>query len=1520
MVVYILHYNSLNTFRLPKLTSGSSFIQDYDSNYNLKNLITATAKNGKWYIQSDNYVQIIMNNKPVESCELSLYNFYLLKTVTNEPIILYPTLSYDNKYMLKEVVKDDTISFGKDNTCDVVLLRCANLAKKQFELTYKSGKWFAKNLYDAIPLYCNSSKISSCTLENFDTLFIMGFKIIIFGKMLIISNARQNVYTASPKLMDKTSLQYAMSTVDTTNQVFNDFYSPNEYFSKSPVFVKKSNTLKLDIASPNPKETGGSQFLIMSMIPTVLMSLTSLLSAFFTIKDYRTNGGNKEGLITSLVMCGVILFVSIIWPIFEYFMDKAGRFIKNTSNTVRYRKYMKEISEIFEQASAGQKMDLIFNNLSLKECEEAIRKRNSNLFSINNDQKRFLNIRLGTGRVKLDSEIGFDMTTGYETKDKLQKLAEDTIKKYEYIDEAPYSFSFKNSIAFINSNGEFSKYYESIILQLITFHDYYNLKLVVFTDDDSKLNLIRDLNHCWSDDQSIRYFATTVQEAEIISGQLIRILNKRRNSNAESSEKSSLVPHYLIITDNIYKYRNVSIINKIISNKVYYGFSELIFAHKLSEIPNGCKYFLEYTDKQSTLFESEMSDDTISKFVPEFIDSDVDFATDVDLVSNIPVVNNSDVAINATLPDKYGFLEMLNVGNVEQLNSVSRWKNSNVTNSLATPLGIDPTGSLLNLDLHEKAHGPHGLIAGMTGSGKSETIISYILSLAVNYSPNEVQFVLIDYKGGGLAGAFENRKTGIKLPHLVGTITNLDKASMNRTLVSIKSELQRRQRIFNTAKEELDIATIDIYKYQDLVRNGSIDEPMAHLFIICDEFAELKAQQPEFMDELVSAARIGRSLGIHLILATQKPSGVVDEQIWSNSKFKICAKVQTTEDSQEMIRKPDAAYIKEAGRFYLQVGYDEIFVKAQSAYTGVKYVPHTTTMITSGGPSSIVFIDNLGNILKSIKKEEKKISSKTDLGDELGNVTRYLIDCAKEIGFTNKQLWLDNVESNIFLNPLIKKYQYKEKKCIINPLIGEYDDPGNQKQGPVSINLSEKGNLWICGMTGSGKTTLLSTMIFSTVIHHSTDEVNIFVIDLITDSLKRLSQIPQVADVIVSSEHDRINKIFYFLRNEIERRKKILSVEGITFRSAAEKGKLPFPTLVVYVNGYDVLYDSYFELTDEIFTSITRDGLRVGIIFVLTSTRGINGKLEGSFSQRLALRFANQDDYYNVFDNINGIIPLDTPGRGLIDLGDIYEFQVCQVFDPDKYEDEFNGLVKQLKNAFPNAKGMPEMPKVVSYESVKNEIVTLDSVPIGFETISNCVHYFDFDNLINLVLYSEKIHAQGFEVALIKVLKKLENTKIVWLDALEVDEEIDGVKRYDSSFGNLTKSLYNSVIEKKSTNVNAEKIIFIISGYKAIESYLEKAKAEDKDAKTIDDLIVSSIGAKNYRFVLLESADTKSVDSRPWIDYYDYNRGILLSRSPDDQEIFDLDDANLSADTKYTRDIALSINQGIPTMIKYIRK
>lgn len=265
------------------------------------------------------------------------------------------------------------------------------------------------------------------------------------------------------------------------------------------------------------------------------------------------------------------------------------------------------------------------------------------------------------------------------------------------------------------------------------------------------------------------------------------------------------------------------------------------------------------------------------------------------------------------------------------------------------------------MDLHDKAHGPHGLVAGTTGSGKSEILQTYILSMALLFHPYEVSFVIIDFKGGGMVNQFKD------LPHLVGAITNIDGKEIDRSLKSIKAELNKRQRLFAQA----EVNHID--KYIKKYKAGEVSEPLPHLILIVDEFAELKAEQPEFMKELISAARIGRSLGVHLILATQKPSGQVDDQIWSNSRFKLCLKVQDQQDSNEVLKSPLAAEIKEPGRAYLQVGNNEIFELFQSAYSGAPELDDTMSVkefsinsLNDFGKRTQVFIQKKKNPVKTV--------------------------------------------------------------------------------------------------------------------------------------------------------------------------------------------------------------------------------------------------------------------------------------------------------------------------------------------------------------------------------------------------------------------------------------------------------------------------------------------------------------------------------------------------------------------------
>ena len=525
------------------------------------------------------------------------------------------------------------------------------------------------------------------------------------------------------------------------------------------------------------------------------------------------------------------------------------------------------------------------------------------------------------------------------------------------------------------------------------------------------------------------------------------------------------------------------------------------------------------------------------------------------------------------------------------------WKDNNPTRSLKTEIGVNTVGDPFVLDLHEKQHGPHGLIAGMTGSGKSEFIISYVLSMAVNYSPEEVAFVLIDYKGGGLAGAFVNSETGKRLPHVVGTITNLDKTEINRALASINSELTRRQQVFNDVRLKTGEGTIDIYKYQRLYRDGVIKEPMPHLIIVCDEFAELKDQQPDFMEDLVSTARIGRSLGVHLILATQKPSGVVDGQIWSNSKFKVCLKVQDKQDSMEMIRNDLAAEIKQVGRFYLLVGYSEYFAIGQAAWAGAQYYPNNE--FKKSVDKNLYLIDNTGSVSKTINNVISKRLLHSE-GEELTNIVKYLIHIGEETPLKINQLWLDRVPNEVYVESLSKKYNYVKEDYVINPIIGEYDNPSSQQQGLLTINLKNNGNTLIYGMNDSGKDEFLQTLTYSMLKNYSTDELNLYILDFGAETLSNFRNAPQVGDVVINGDDEKINNLAKLLSFELNKRKKLFTSFGGNYENYIKNSPKKLPNIVVEINSIEILNELYNDIIDK-FYPIIRDGNKYGIYFIITT-------------------------------------------------------------------------------------------------------------------------------------------------------------------------------------------------------------------------------------------------------------------------------------------------------------------------------
>jgi len=570
--------------------------------------------------------------------------------------------------------------------------------------------------------------------------------------------------------------------------------------------------------------------------------------------------------------------------------------------------------------------------------------------------------------------------------------------------------------------------------------------------------------------------------------------------------------------------------------------------------------------------------------------------------------------LKSSIPDTVTFMEMYGAETFSDLQVLQKWQQNAPYKSLAVPIGLRGKEDLVYLNLHEKAHGPHGLIAGTTGSGKSETIQSYILSLAVNFHPHDVAFLLIDYKGGGMANLFKN------LPHLLGTITNLDGAQSMRALASINAEIHRRERLFR----EFEVNHIN--QYQKKFKNGEATEPLPHLFLISDEFAELKVNQPDFIKELVSIARVGRSLGVHLILATQKPSGVVDDQIWSNSRFKLALKVADRTDSMEMLKTPDAAEITQTGRAYLQVGNNEVYELFQSAWSGADYQPdkdemgiedHTIYLINDLGQYEVLNQDlsglDLAEDIKEVPTELEAIVSQIQLLTESQQIPPV------------PQPWLPPLKERMTLQELepIQPQEAWEQKKPVSVLLGMADIPQAQKQEPVSVNLSKDGHILLYGSPGTGKTTFLQSAAMDLARKFSPKDVTLYLMDFGTNGLAPLGQLPQVADTLLLDQTEKIAKFVRIMERELNRRKKLLSDYGVgtleLYRQASGQQE---PAIVILLDSYESMKEEAYEAElFKLLVRISREGLSIGVHLLVTAGRQSNLRAQfyANFKHQLSL-------------------------------------------------------------------------------------------------------------------------------------------------------------------------------------------------------------------------------------------------------------------------------------------------------------
>ena len=1172
------------------------------------------------------------------------------------------------------------------------------------------------------------------------------------------------------------------------------FYEEYPDYHRSPRIIYRGSEDKILINPPGQEPVKPSDELLKLIIPPLMMIGVTILITLIQPRG-----------IYILATVGMSI-TTMIFSIRGFFKNRKKYKADKKERIDLYHLYLKDKAMELTRLEREQKEGMNYHFPTVLELTDLVESYNHRIYEKTPLHFDFLYYRLGLGKLPTSYELNYGQRERSGKKDALEEEGYALYSRHKKIPDMPIPANLSHGpVGYIGPRNLVLEQLQLLVMQIATFHSYHDVQFITILPEEEKeqWSWMRWLPHAKLQELNVRGFVYNQRTRDQVLNSLNQILKLRRSQKEETSHKESTLfhPHYVVLVTDEKLILDHVIMEFFTEDPTDLGCSLVFVEDVMSSLSENIQTVINIKDRNTGQLVMEEGVLKETDFRLDHFPVDYDKERIARTLAPLNHLQN----LKSSIPDSVTFMEMYGAETFEDLQVSSRWEKNAPYKSLAVPIGLRGQGDLVQLNLHEKAHGPHGLIAGTTGSGKSETIQSYILSLAVNFHPHDVAFLLIDYKGGGMANLFKN------LPHLLGTITNLDGAQSMRALASINAEIHRRERLFR----EFEVNHIN--QYQKKFKNGEAKEPLPHLFLISDEFAELKANQPDFIKELVSIARVGRSLGVHLILATQKPSGVVDDQIWSNSRFKIALKVADRSDSNEMLHTPDAAEITQTGRAYLQVGNNEVYELFQSAWSGADYQPdkddmgiedHTIYLINELGQYEILNED-----LSGLEDADEIKEVPTELDAIVHNIQ---LMCEEQQIPPVPQPWLPPLKERITLEELeeVQPTVAWEQEKPLSVLLGMADIPQAQKQEAVSINLAKDGHVLLYGSPGTGKTTFLQSAGMDLARKFSPKDLTMYLMDFGTNGLAPLSKLPQVADTMLLDQTEKISKFVRIMEKELNRRKKLLSDYGVgtleLYRQASGQKE---PAIVILLDSYEAIKEEAYEAElFKLLVRISREGLSIGVHLLMTAGRQTNlrAQLYSNFKHQLSLP-QNEASEVRV---IVGATPLamtmeDIKGRALMKREEVDVIQLALPVSGANDTQVLNNLrqvVASLQEAWTGKRpsAIPMVPEELTMDAFLNlpttqEAVQNNELPIGLEFEEVQTISLPFDRFKHLLILSDKDAAiNAVTNHMIKLLLHLFDKEIV-----TIFDPIDEYRSFKDNVGNYLGNgmSYHSLLDSLKERV-----------------------------------------------------------------------------------------------------------------------
>ncbi|GGL51995.1 type VII secretion protein EssC [Sporolactobacillus putidus] len=1143
-----------------------------------------------------------------------------------------------------------------------------------FLLIRERDKWRARPDSEIHPMFVNGERIyGSVLLETGDVVSWGLNEWTLKSSDLIVLTASEPYQTKLvPARSPKTMLAEKY---------------PN--YQRMPRLIYERPKVKVKFSWPSDSEKDSRHNLWVTILPPLVMLI--VMSIVLIVQP--------TGI---YMLLSIVMFLSTIFTSgYQYVRESRRTKEHQKERKANYTGYLREKREELNQLYEKQRLVLRYQFPGSAKLKELAFRLSPRIWERGRTDDDFLEIRLGSTTLPADYEIqGSDQELSNRSFDELYLEARTIVDHYRQVADVPLTIRLLDGpVGIVGKHSIIRNAVQQLMMQLAFFHSYHDLRFVVLFDEEeyAEWAWLKWLPHLKSLNTQGRDMIYSEQTRDLLLSGIYELLKERER--AENKEKKLFLPHivFIVASDRlIHEHEIVEFLNKDFTE---IGVGSIFLANNKDNLTENVNTVVRYVNEHEgdVMILNKVANGQKFSLDPFTKDGNERFSRCLASLKHTTRFTNS-------IPESVSFLEMMHAEDVRDLQIQRRWAEHDPIQSLAVPIGLRSRNDVLELNLHEKAHGPHGLLAGTTGAGKSELLQSYILSMAVNFHPHDVAFLLIDFKGGGMAQLFE------KLPHLLGTMTNIndEKNFSERALAAVKSESLRRQKLFS----KNNINHID--DYQLLYKQGKVKTPMPHLFIISDEFAELKKEEPDFIRELVTTARIGRSLGIHLILATQKPAGVVDDQIRSNSRFKIALRVQDASDSNDILGNGDAAELKQVGRAYLQVGNNEMYELFQSAWSGAPYEKNIYT-----SEDDVFYVKDTG--LYPISEVHAKSQVQAKKETELDVVVRTIARLYAEMGL--KRLpspWIAPLPVH-----LVRPAALKEEGDFY--AVGLADHPETQKQTPVYLQLQKAKNMAIFGASGFGKTTTISSYLLAAARRYSPDNVQFYLFDFGSGGLLPLRKLRHSGDYFRLDEKEKIRKFVKWLNQETQRRKDLLrrgGVPSIELYNEQEAQTLPY--LKIVVDNFEALREEASEL-EESFIRWAREGSSLGIQFILSVSRanGIRPNLLTSLPVRLSHYMVDQSEFYTVFSGSVKKTVEALPGRALIMTEELESIQTYLPFEAKTAAGQLERLREEVdacNRIYPESETIyhvPMLPETLETSLfLQNKKMRADSIYLGLDAES----------------------------------------------------------------------------------------------------------------------------------------------------------------------------------------------------------